>query len=218
MRHALQAAICGLATLITAPALAVPVTYEFSGVINGPRDSGNYYHDFGAPFGTSFSGYVTLESDTAPYYEDATQRNFYDLVTSFEVQIGAGGANGTYTGPGGLQVPPPSGWNSSSMGISTGSYSDGTPYDQVAMYGSIIERPADATNAYYRFELWGVSSLNVFDTFPALDDLPGEEAFGGTMGFNLVATQYDDAGTWLGQTQGISVLHGGSGDWRCRSA
>jgi hypothetical protein len=192
---------CALAVLSAAPALAVPVTYEFAGTSSGLEPLGNYFHDFGVPLFTPLSGQITLESDTLPYYEDASQKNFFDVVTSMNVQFGAGGTFGTYTGPSGLQVPPPNGWNSSSMGLSTGFYNDGTPYDQVAIYGSLAGQPGDAANVYYRFELWGVSSLNVFDTFPSLDQLPNKNAFGPLpMGFNLVATQYDNAGLWLGQT------------------
>jgi len=201
MRIRTLAAVCSIAVLSSAPVLAIPVTYEFAGTTNSLEPIGNYFHNFGIPYFTPLSGQITLESDTAPYYEDATQKNFFDVVTSVNVQFGTGGEFGTYSGPSGLQVAPPWGWNSSSLGLGTGFYNDGAPYDQVAIYGSLAGQPGDAANVYYRFELWGVTTLNVFDTFPSLDQLPNKEAFGPLpMGFNLVTTQYDDAGTWLGQT------------------
>jgi hypothetical protein len=202
MRLRTCAIALSLAALCTAPASAIPVTYEFSGLSSGQESLGSYSHNFGVPFFTEMSGQITIESDTAPYYEDASQKNFYDMLLSATAQFGAGGAFGTYTGPGGLQVAPPNGWNSSSMGLSTGFYNDGAPYDQVAIYGSLAVQPGDAANNIYtRFVLWGVSTANVFDTFPSLDQLPDKEAFGPLpMGFDLVSTQYDDAGLWLGQT------------------
>lgn len=200
LRH--FAIACSLAVLSAAPALAVPVTYEFAGTAAGSNPIGNYFYDFGVPYFAPISGLITIESDATPYYEDASQKNYYDMLTAMSVQFGADGAFGTYTGPGGLQVPPPGGWNSSSMGLSTGFYNDGTPWDQVAIYGSLLNQPGDtANNIYTRFALWGVSSDNVFDTFPSLDQLPEREAFGTLpMGFDLTRSQYDDAGQWLGQT------------------
>jgi hypothetical protein len=192
-----------LAGLASSPTQAVPVTYDFSGSVRWADTVGDYAHNFGVPLfvNTSFSGSITLESDTVPYMVEPNQTGYFDLVTATNVQFGASGEYGTYTGPGGLQVPPPWGWNSSSAGISTGFYNDGAPYDQVAIYGSIAQRPTDVENAYYRFVLWGVSSQNVFDTFPTLDNLPSSDDFGPLpMGFNLIATRYDDAGGWLGHT------------------
>ncbi len=202
MRLKLLTAI-SLAAISSAPALAVPVTYEFSGRTNGGSVpwAGNYYVDMGIPHATSFSGQLVLESDTAPYYEDGQQRNFYDQMISFEVRYGASGEVATFSGPEGLQVPPPWGWNSSSLGIGN-NVTDccGGVYDQWAAYGSLAEPAGTPANVSYRFELWGVTNGTLWDTMPALDSLPGTEAFG-QMGLNIWATLYDDAGGWLGETR-----------------
>jgi hypothetical protein len=189
---------CSIAALAAAPALAGPVTYEFGGTAAGQDLFGDYFHDFGIPYFTSITGQITLESDTTPYYEDASQQSYSEVVTSIDMQFGAGGLFGTYTGP---QVPPPTGWNSSSMSLFSGTYADGTPYDAMNIYGTLAPQPGDAANVLYRFLLWDTSTQDVFDRFPTLDQLPNKDAFGPPpMGLDIIATHYDDAGRWLGQT------------------
>ena len=88
------------------------------------------------------------------------------------------------------------------MSVYTGSYYDGTGYDAMAIYGSMAGQPGDAANNIYtRFSLWGVSTPDVFDAFPSLDQLPEKAAWGPLpMGFDIVSAQFDAAGVWLGQT------------------
>jgi hypothetical protein len=202
MRLKLLAAL-SLAAVSSAPAFAVPVTYEFSGMTNGVSVpwAGNYYVNMGIPHATAFTGQLVLESDTAPYYEDTQQRSFYDQTVSFEVSYGAGGALGGFSGPEGLQVPPPWGWNSSSLAIGDDTADCcGGIHDHWDVYGSLAEPTGTAANVFYRFELWGVSNGSVWGTMPSLDSLPGTALFG-QMGLNIWATLYDDAGGWLGETR-----------------
>ena len=63
MRIRTLAAACSIAVLSSAPALAIPVTYEFAGTSSGLDPIGNYFHDFGVPYFTPLSGQITLESD-----------------------------------------------------------------------------------------------------------------------------------------------------------
>src|SRR5687767_11943947 len=79
LRH--FAIACSLAVLSAAPALAVPITYEFAGTAAGLNPIGNYFYDFGVPYFAPISGLITLESDATPYYEDASQKNYYDMLT-----------------------------------------------------------------------------------------------------------------------------------------
>ena len=201
----LSAVVC-LAILPSAPAIAVPVTYNFSGVRNytsGPV--GDISLDLGIPIDSRFSGQMVIESATLPYVTEPTYLGYYDLITSFSVSYGATGEYGIYTGPDGLQVPPPYGWNSSSMSIGNGLPNCcGQESDSWAAYGSLTEPTGTPENVFYRFELWGTTYDPAWDTYPPLDQLPGTEVFG-TMGFNLIATRYDDAGNWLGH-----IVHQGT--------
>jgi hypothetical protein len=186
------------------PALAVPVTYQFSGVTNNSGvPTGDYFINLGIPHATAFSGLMVLESDTAPYYSDSTQQSFYDQLVSFSISFGVDGEFGIFDGPEGLQAPPPYGWNSSSMHIGNAvPGGGGLVHDQWAVYGSLAEPTGTPADVYYTFELWGTSTSPLWETMPTLDALPGTEVFG-QMGFNLIASRYDDGG-WVGHTS----LHG----------
>ena len=203
MRLKLVAAALSFAVLSAAPARAVPITDEFSGTTNGTSVpwAGDFYVDMGIDHLTPFTGQFVLESDTVPYYQDGTQKNYFDQMLSFTVAFGATGGNASFSGPQGLQVPPPWGWNSSSLGIGNDvPGGGGALFDQWSLYGSLAEPTGTPANVYYRFELWGTSSAPLWDVMPELDALPGTDVFG-TMGFNLWATLYDDNGGWIGETR-----------------
>lgn len=201
-----------LSLLLATPALAAPLTYEFSGF--APTNSfpwaGNYYVDMGIPNSTPFSGQFVLESDIQPYYSDDMQRSYFDQLTSFTVDFGTAGEYGTFTGPEGLQEPPPWGWNSSTFGLGNGvPGGPGAFHDQWGLYGSLAEPAGTPANVYYRFVLWGTSTDPLWETLPTLDALPGTDVFG-TMGLMILATLYDDAGGWLGETRlngSVTDLH-----------
>lgn len=184
---------CLLAALLPITAAAVPVTYEFSGVLNRGYLQPLYGNStFSFLPGTEFSGSFTIENSTPVSSSDSWAAYYDDLVTDFRVSIGAGGSV-------------------ANLEKAAGGYSLGTIIDDL-MFGGLVYQDsfrveaAAAPHPGYANTDWvlsiGASTSVVGNLIPTgfsfQDPLP-LDLFGvvGSWTFFASFTQYDDAGVEL---------------------
>jgi hypothetical protein len=77
--------------------MAVPVTCEFTGVVDNFNNSGeDIFLPSPIPFGTAFSGRFVIEDSTPAYSQDTGYVSYRGLVTGAELSFGPGGSAGLY--------------------------------------------------------------------------------------------------------------------------
>jgi hypothetical protein len=144
--HRLLAMAC--AALLPLAAHAIPMTYEFSGQLemgggNAPPE-GEMWEPL-LPWNTTFTGFFTYESETLPYYQDATIQNFRDAITDASISFGTDGSLGSFS-----FVPRPYAPNypySSSISlINDIEFNGNPPYDQFNLSASLSAAPGDPQN------------------------------------------------------------------------
>jgi len=89
-----------LAVLLPVSALAVPVTYEFTGTLTSYQTDGDIT-DNPFPYGTEFFGSFTLEDSTVPF-TDIGFTGYLDAVTAASISFGSGGSLGSFQHTGSL--------------------------------------------------------------------------------------------------------------------
>jgi len=157
-----------LASIVCVSASAAPVTYEFSSAWYGGYGSTlPEWYDFGIPFGTVVNGSFTVETDTAPSYQDANVVQFRDLLTAATLTFGQDGLYGTFSlgGPAYHTT-----YLSSATMIDDLAFLGNPPYDQVGLGASLAPVAGDPANFYRSFGLSaGTFDANIFTSPPSLD-------------------------------------------------
>jgi hypothetical protein len=187
-------AACLLGLLLPLTAAAVPVTYEFTGVVNNFNHSGDdIFMPPPIPFGTTFAGSFTLE-DSTPVYSQATGYVTYrGVVTAAQLSFDGGGAGSfEYVGA----TLPNVGSGSYLTFINDLEYLGNPPYDQFNFGTSVNLLPGDAAGTSRGFSLYYGS----FDTnlLPAgltiADPLPVANLLAAGVGFGFDLQEFDANG------------------------
>lgn len=157
-----------LASIACVSASAAPVTYEFSSAWNGGYGSTlPEWYDFGIPFGTVVTGSFTVETETAPYFQNENVAQFGDLLTAATLTFGLEGIYGTYS----LGGPAfHSSYLSNATMLDDLSFAGNPPYDQVGLGASLALVAGDPANFYRSFSLSaGTFDADIFTSAPSLD-------------------------------------------------
>jgi hypothetical protein len=197
MRSILQPA-CLLVALLPLSAAAVPVTYEFTGVVNNFNHSGDDpFLPSPIPFGTAFSGSFTLENATAASAQNTGFISYLGFITAAQISFGPGGSAGVYDF---ADVAPPYLGSSSRMSfVNDLEYLGNPPYDQFNFNASLALQAGDPAGSYRAFAFnlgsWDISLLPAGLTIA--DPLPVANLVAGGVTFSLGFQQYDDVGNQL---------------------
>jgi hypothetical protein len=184
-------------------AAAVPVTYEFSGVLNQRGSSLPEWYEYEFPMMAEFSGSFVLDTDVLPLGGDANSAFFYDIVSDFQVRFGPGGSLGGYSQS---DRPMFDGYPYTSSGYFLNDFpSNGEGptfyYDMVNFSGNLHASPGDSPYLERYFTLGGFSfEGTMFPALPTLADFP-LPSFPSTDSWSMSvgATLYDAAGNHLAQ-------------------
>ena len=186
---------CLLAALLPLSAAAVPVTYEFTGVVDNFNNSGDdIFLPSPIPFGTEFSGRFVIEDSTPDYSQGTGYISYRGLVTGAELSFGAGGSAGLYEF---ADLNMPNTGSSSLMSfINDLEYLGNPPWDQFNFGAALTLQPGDAVGSHRSFAFyvgsWDTSLLPAGLTIA--DPLPVATLLAGGIRFSLGFQQLDDAG------------------------
>ena len=138
-----------LAVLLPVSALAVPVTYEFTGTLTSYQTDGDIT-DNPFPYGTEFFGSFTLEDSTVPF-TDIGFTGYLDAVTAASISFGSGGSLGSFQHTGSLLEF--SVYSSNLVFLNDFEYMGNPPVDQFSLGISLGTLPGDPVGAYRSFDI-----------------------------------------------------------------
>jgi len=187
--------------LLPLSAAAVPFTYEFSGLINyasGPTPPEGEWFEPIIPFGTTFTGSFTYESETQPVFSQNGVLGYNDAITGATIRFGANGEFGVFDF---LQAPmTPTSTRSSALSIVNDSELNGNPpYDQFSFSARMGTLPEDTADMY-RFLSFGGGDYSAQAIPPGqtlLDPLPAEAIVANFDQLTFGYVLYSDSGEYL---------------------
>ena len=209
--YRLPAVIC--AALLPLNCLAVPITYEFSGVIDqaGGRapPEGQVFESI-IPFFTEFSASITYDNETPVERQNANSSRYLHAITAATISFGPEGSLGVFEFDN-RPIRPEFGYSSSIVFLNDAVGSRGEVFDQFFMTASLGNRPGDPANMYRTlgFTMIDLNAQQISAGQSLLDPLP---LMSPSLGFRSISFGYnliDDAGQDIDQsgvsTQNITI-------------
>jgi len=191
----LPAIIC--AVFLSLSAFATPLTYEFSGIVDGGGWDDNAPPELKPfiPWGTAVTGSFTYESETPVSFQDTSVLQYQGAITAATFSFGADGSLGVFSFVSGPTAPN-STTSSNILFLNDLEFNGNPPYDQFNVGSSLNNLPGDPA---YVYRGWGFSASG-FDTgiIPAgqslLDPLPIDSMLAAFHSLSFGYAQYDASG------------------------